>query len=54
MVKIMSKGCEVRFKVETNHWIDHRPTQLTTLLELFDAEYYRDLEMWVIEVIQDH
>ena len=29
------------------HWIDH--TWLTNLLlvELFDVEYYRDLEMWV-------
>ena len=27
-----------------NHWIDHtRPT----IGELFDVEYYRDLEMWV-------
>jgi len=26
-----------------NHWIDH--TRLT--VELFDVEYYRDLEMWV-------
>ena len=31
-----------------NHWIDH--TRLTKLLlvELFDVEYYRDLEIWVI------
>ena len=28
-----------------NHWIDH--TRLTILVELFDVEYYRDLEMWV-------
>jgi len=30
-----------------NHWIDH--TRLTKLLlvELFDVEWYRDLEMWV-------
>jgi len=27
-----------------NHWIDH--TRLT-IVELFDGEYYRDLEMWV-------
>ena len=26
------------------HWIDH--TRLT-IVELFDVEYYRDLEMWV-------
>ena len=25
-----------------NHWTDH-----TRLFELFDVEYYRDLEMWV-------
>jgi len=28
-----------------NHWIDQ--TRLTILVELFDVEYYRDLEMWV-------
>ena len=28
-----------------NHWIDH--TRLILLVELFDAEYARDLEMWV-------
>ena len=28
-----------------NHWIYH--TRLTILVELFDVEYYRDLEMWV-------
>ena len=27
-----------------NHWIDH--TDLV-VVELFDVEYYRDLEMWV-------
>jgi len=28
-----------------NHWIDI--TWLTIVVELFDVEYYRDLEMWV-------
>jgi len=28
-----------------NHGIDH--TRLTIIVELFDVEYYRDLEMWV-------
>ena len=28
-----------------NHWIDH--TRLSSIVELFDVEYYRDLEMWV-------
>ena len=29
-----------------SHWIDH--TRLSIVIELlFDAEYYRDLEMWV-------
>jgi len=27
-----------------NHWVDHT---LLTIVELFDVEYYRDLEMWV-------
>jgi len=28
-----------------NHWIDH--IHDLPLVELFDVEYYRDLEMWV-------
>ena len=28
-----------------NHWIDH--IHVLLLVELFDVEYYRDLEMWV-------
>jgi len=28
-----------------NHWIDH--TRLIIIVELFDDEYFRDLEMWV-------
>jgi len=28
-----------------NHWIDH--TRLIVVVELFDVEYYCDLEMWV-------
>ena len=30
--------------LKRNHWIDH--TRLL-LVELFDVEYYRDLEMWL-------
>jgi len=28
-----------------NHWIYH--TRLSVVIELFDVDYYRDLEMWV-------
>ena len=28
-----------------NHWIDH--TRLSIVVELFNVEYYRDLEIWV-------
>jgi len=39
-----------RLKVAQGHWkrnhsVDH--TRLTKLVELFDVEYCRDLEMWV-------
>ena len=39
-----------RLRVTQRHWkwnhgIDH--TRFTILVELFDVEYYRDLEMWV-------
>ena len=30
-----------------NHWIDHTYQHDLLLVELFDVEYYRDLEMWV-------
>ena len=31
--------------LKRNRWIDH--TRLTILVELFDVECYRDLEIWV-------
>ena len=30
-----------------NHWVDHTRLTINLLIELFDIEYYRDLEMWV-------
>jgi len=45
-LKSRSRVTQLQGHWKRNHWIDH--TRLTIrLVELFDVEYYRDLEIWV-------
>ena len=42
-----------RLGVADGHWKRHHTIDHNTTYELFDVEYYDDLEMW-LEVIQGH
>ena len=46
-VTLKSRLRVIRSHWKRNHWVDHTRLTINLLIELFDIEYYRDLEMWV-------
>jgi len=46
-VTLKSRLSVIQGHWKENHWIDHTRLSSTVVVELFDVEYYCDLEMWI-------